>query len=286
MEIIYGNIIADNIKSSMKQKIDDIRAQGKRLPLLSVVLVGNNAASNSYVRGKEKACASIGMLQQTIRLDENVSQKELSDVIVNLNLDPKVDGILVQMPLPEHLNSRIIQNTISPLKDVDGLTDINMGMLVHKKNCLIPCTPLGVMELLKYYNIDVAGKNVAIVGRSDLVGRPMAEVMINNDATVTLCHSKTKNLKDITKNADVLVVAVGKAKLITSDMVKDGVVVVDVGINRLEDGSLCGDVDFDGVSSKCSYITPVPGGVGQMTVLELGYNTYKAYLLRQEKRVL
>ena len=161
-----------------------------------------------------------------------------------------------------------------------------MGMLVHKKNCLIPCTPLGVMELLKYYNIDVAGKNVVIVGRSDLVGRPMAEVMINSDATVTLCHSKTNNLKDITKNADILVVAIGKAKLITSDMVKDGVVVVDVGINRLEDGSLCGDVDFDGVSSKCSYITPVPGGVGQMTVLELGYNTYKAYLLRQEKRVL
>lgn len=253
---------------------------------LTVIQVGDDSASNIYVKQKSKLANNLEFNFNHIKLEENVTEEEVLNIINSLNRDNCVDGILVQMPLPEHLNSRIIQNTISPLKDVDGLTDINMGMLVHKKNCLVPCTPLGVMELLKYYNIDVAGKNVVIVGRSDLVGRPMAEVMINNDATVTLCHSKTKNLKDITKNADVLVVAVGKAKLITSDMVKDGVVVVDVGINRLEDGSLCGDVDFDGVSSKCSYITPVPGGVGQMTVLELGYNTYKAYLLRQEKRVL
>lgn len=276
-------------KEVKRIKLEELKNEVLKLdrPLgLTVIQVGDDSASNIYVKQKSKMANNLEFNFNHIKLEENVTEEEVLKIINSLNRDNCVDGILVQMPLPEHLNSRIIQNTISPLKDVDGLTDINMGMLVHKKNCLVPCTPLGVMELLKYYNIDVAGKNVVIVGRSNLVGRPMAEVMINNDATVTLCHSKTKNLKDITKNADVLVVAVGKAKLITSDMVKDGVVVVDVGINRLEDGSLCGDVDFDGVSSKCSYITPVPGGVGQMTVLELGYNTYKAYLLRQEKRVL
>lgn len=276
-------------KEVKRIKLEELKNEVLKLdrPLgLTVIQVGDDSASNIYVKQKSKMANNLEFNFNHIKLEENVTEEEVLKIINSLNRDNCVDGILVQMPLPEHLNSRIIQNTISPLKDVDGLTDINMGMLVHKKNCLVPCTPLGVMELLKYYNIDVAGKNVVIVGRSNLVGRPMAEVMINNDATVTLCHSKTKNLKDITKNADVLVVAVGKAKLITSDMVKDGVVVVDVGINRLEDGSLCGDVDFDDVSSKCSYITPVPGGVGQMTVLELGYNTYKAYLLRQEKRVL
>ncbi len=276
-------------KEVKRIKLEELKNEVLKLdrPLgLTVIQVGDDSASNIYVKQKSKMANNLEFNFNHIKLEENVTEEEVLKIINSLNRDNCVDGILVQMPLPEHLNSRIIQNTISPLKDVDGLTDINMGMLVHKKNCLVPCTPLGVMELLKYYNIDVAGKNVVIVGRSDLVGRPMAEVMINNDATVTLCHSKTKNLKDITKNADVLVVAVGKAKLITSDMVRDGVVVVDVGINRLEDGTLCGDVDFDGVSSKCSYITPVPGGVGQMTVLELGYNTYKAYLLRQEKRVL
>lgn len=276
-------------KEVKRIKLEELKNEVLKLdrPLgLTVIQVGDDSASNIYVKQKSKMANNLEFNFNHIKLEENVTEEEVLKIINSLNRDNCVDGILVQMPLPEHLNSRVIQNAISPLKDVDGLTDINMGMLVHKKNCLVPCTPLGVMELLKYYNIDVAGKNVVIVGRSDLVGRPMAEVMINNDATVTLCHSKTKNLKDITKNADVLVVAVGKAKLITSDMVKDGVVVVDVGINRLEDGSLCGDVDFDGVSSKCSYITPVPGGVGQMTVLELGYNTYKAYLLRQDKRVL
>lgn len=276
-------------KEVKRIKLEELKNEVLKLdrPLgLTVIQVGDDSASNIYVKQKSKMANNLEFNFNHIKLEEDVTEEEVLKIINSLNRDNCVDGILVQMPLPEHLNSRIIQNTISPLKDVDGLTDINMGMLVHKKNCLVPCTPLGVMELLKYYNIDVAGKNVVIVGRSDLVGRPMAEVMINNDATVTLCHSKTKNLKDITKNADVLVVAVGKAKLITSDMVKDGVVVVDVGINRLEDGSLCGDVDFDDVSSKCSYITPVPGGVGQMTVLELGYNTYKAYLLRQDKRVL
>ena len=186
------------------------------------------------------------------------------------------------MPVSEHLDSKVIQNAINPLKDVDGLTDINMGKLVHKKECLVPCTALGIMELLNYYNIPVISKNVVVVGRSDLVGRPVAELLINASATVTLCHSKTKDLASITRGADILIVAVGKSRLITKDMVKDGAVVIDVGINKLEDGSLCGDVDFENVKDKCSYITPVPGGVGQMTVLELGFNTYKAYLLRHK----
>jgi methylenetetrahydrofolate dehydrogenase (NADP+) / methenyltetrahydrofolate cyclohydrolase len=231
-------------KEVKRIKLEELKNEVLKLdrPLgLTVIQVGDDSASNIYVKQKSKLANNLEFNFNHIKLEENVTEEEVLNIINSLNRDNCVDGILVQMPLPEHLNSRIIQNTISPLKDVDGLTDINMGMLVHKKNCLVPCTPLGVMELLKYYNIDVAGKNVVIVGRSDLVGRPMAEVMINNDATVTLCHSKTKNLKDITKNADVLVVAVGKAKLITSDMVKDGVVVVDVGINRLEDGSLSGE---------------------------------------------
>ena len=190
------------------------------------------------------------------------------------------------MPIPKHLDAKNIQNAIDSEKDVDGLTDINMGRLVHGRECLMPCTPLGIYELLTFYDIDISGANVVVVGRSNLVGRPMAEVMINKDATVTLCHSKTKDLASITRGADILIVAVGKSKFIKSEMVKEGAVVVDVGINRAEDGSLCGDVDFDNVSSKCSYITPVPGEVRQMTVLELGYNTYKAYLLRHKKRVL
>ena len=217
-----------------------------------------------------------------IKLEDDVTIEGILRIIDELNNDEEVDGILVQMPVSEHLDSKVIQNAINPLKDVDGLTDINMGKLVHKKECLVPCTALGIMELLNYYNIPVISKNVVVVGRSDLVGRPVAELLINASATVTLCHSKTKDLASITRGADILIVAVGKSRLITKDMVKDGAVVIDVGINKLEDGSLCGDVDFENVKDKCSYITPVPGGVGQMTVLELGFNTYKAYLLRHK----
>ena len=187
------------------------------------------------------------------------------------------------MPIPNHLNAKKIQNAILPSKDVDGLTDINMGRLSHNVDSLVPCTPMGIIDLLKYYNIDISGKNVVIVGRSDLVGKPLASLMINHDATVTLCHSKTENLSFYTKNADILVAAIGKANFIKKEDVKDGAVVVDVGINRLEDGKLHGDVFFDDVKDKVSYITPVPGGVGQMTVAELGYNTYKAHFIRTKE---
>ncbi len=191
--------------------------------------------------------------------------------------------IILQLPIPEGFDSKRIINTISPLKDVDGLTDINMGRLVHNEESLVPCTPLGIMDLLKYYNIEVKGKRVVVVGRSDLVGKPIFSLMTNADATVTLCHSKTEDISKITKKADILVAAIGQANFIGADDIRKGCVVIDVGINRMEDGTLKGDVDFESVKDKVSYITPVPGGVGQMTVAELGRNTYKAYLLRNKK---
>ena len=277
MEIIYGNIIADNIKSSIKQKIDDIRAQGKRLPLLSVVLVGNNAASNSYVRGKEKACASIGMLQQTIRLDENVSQKELSDVIVNLNLDPKVDGILVQMPLPEHLDETAVLELIDPQKDVDGLHPMNAGWLLTNRPGFIPCTPQGVMAMLDSIGYkDLSGKRAVVCGRSNLVGKPVALLLQNRNATVTVVHSKTPDIETIASQADILIVAMGVSQMVNENWVKEGAVVIDVGINRVN-GKLVGDCDFESVSKKASYVSPVPKGVGPMTVCMLLSNTLDAY---------
>ena len=209
--------------------------------------------------------------------------RELLSIINELNNNDLVDGILVQMPIPKSLDTKRIQNAIMPDKDVDGLTDINMGRLVHNRESLVPCTPIGIIDLLDYYNIPIEGKNVVIIGRSDLVGKPMATLMTNRNATVTLCHSKTSNLEFYTKSADILVAAIGIPKYIKENMVKEGAVIIDVGINRMEDNSLCGDVDFDNVKDKVSYITPVPGGVGQMTVAELAVNTYKAHILRKNK---
>lgn len=278
LELLDGKVVKTMALEGLKKLVNEIER-----PLgLTVIQVGDNASSNIYIKQKRKMAEFLGFNFNHIKLDVDVTLEEILKTIDELNHDEEVDGILVQMPVPEHLDSKVIQNAIDPLKDVDGLTDINMGKLVHKKECLVPCTALGIMELLNYYNISVTSKNVVVVGRSDLVGRPVAELLINSSATVTLCHSKTKDLASVTRGADILIVAVGKSRLITEDMVKDGAVVIDVGINKLEDGSLCGDVDFENVKDKCSYITPVPGGVGQMTVLELGFNTYKAYLLRHK----
>ena len=224
-------------------------------------------------------CSYIGYEYEHIKLD-NVTTDDVLEVIGKLNNDTTVNGILVQLPLPKEIDSDKIVNAISPLKDVDGLTDINNGLLFHDKDTLYSCTPYGIMELLDRYNINVSGKHVVIVGRSSLVGKPMAMMMLNRDATVTICHSKTKNLEEYTKKADVLIVAIGKANFITSDMVSDNTVVVDVGISRTENG-LCGDVDFESVKDKCSYITPVPGGVGQMTVAMLAKNVLKAYEMQK-----
>lgn len=278
LELLDGKVVKTMALEGLKKLVNEIER-----PLgLTVIQVGDNASSNIYIKQKRKMAEFLGFNFNHIKLDVDVTLEEILKIIDELNHDEEVDGILVQMPVPEHLDSKVIQNAIDPLKDVDGLTDINMGKLVHKKECLVPCTALGIIELLNYYNISVTSKNVVVVGRSDLVGRPVAELLINSSATVTLCHSKTKDLASVTRGADILIVAVGKSRLITEDMVKDGAVVIDVGINKLEDGSLCGDVDFENVKDKCSYITPVPGGVGQMTVYSIFENLYKAYKLQNK----
>lgn len=246
---------------------------------LAVIQIGNDPASNIYVSNKNKTAAKLGCNFIHIKFDETVEEKEVLEKIDELNYDEDIDGILVQMPTPKHLNETLIQNRVKSYKDVDGLTDINAGLLVHNKDSLISCTPHGILTLLNYYDIKISKKHVVIVGRSNLVGKPLINLMLNNDATVTVCHSKTENLFDITKTADILIVAVGRPNFIKEDMVKDGAVVVDVGINRVDD-KIVGDVDFDSVSKKVSAITPVPGGVGQMTILELFNNLYKAYHLR------
>lgn len=274
----------------VKEKIlKDLKSEVSKLdrPLgLVVIQLGDDPASSLYVRQKEKMAELLGYSFRHIKLSADVTEKDLLIEINNLNNDDLVDGILVQMPIPKHLDQKIIQNAISPYKDVDGLTDVNMGKLVHGEEALVPCTPKGIMRLLKFYKIDVLGRNVVIVGRSDLVGKPLASLMINSHATVTLCHSRSKDLAKITKKADILVTAIGKPKLIGRNYVKRGTVVVDVGINRLTDGTLCGHVNFEEVKDKVSYITPVPVGVGQMTVAELGENPYKAYLLKNKKESL
>lgn len=270
-------------KSLKKQIIQELATEVYSMsykPSLVVIQVGDDPASNIYIRNKAKMCENIGYRYELKKYSDNVTEELLLKEIDNLNNDNSVNGILVQMPLPSHLDEIKIQNSISPLKDVDGLTDINMGMLAHKKETLFPCTAIGIIELLDYYNVDVSGKNVVVVGRSNLVGRPVAELFINRNATVTVCHSYTKNLANITKKADILVVAVGVYNLITSDMVKEDCIIIDVGINSI-DGKMCGDVDFDRVVNKVKGITPVPGGVGQMTVAELAKNILKAYKLQQ-----
>lgn len=280
MELLDGKVVKARLLEDLKSKIEKLNVKLG----LTVIQVGEDPASSVYVRQKNKMAESLGFNFNHIKLDENIKEKELLNIIEELNNDDNVDGILVQMPIPNHLNAKKVQNAILPCKDVDGLTDINMGRLSHNIDSLVPCTPMGIIDLLKHYNIDISGKNVVIIGRSDLVGKPLASLMTNNDATVTLCHSKTKNLSFYTKNADILVAAIGRANFIKKEDVKDGAIIVDVGINRMEDGKLCGDVLFEEVKDKASYITPVPGGVGQMTVAELGYNTYKAHIIRENNK--
>lgn len=270
--ILDGKKVKNIILDELKNEVSNLSIK----PKLVVVQVGNNEASNVYIKQKGNMCNYIGYEYEHIKLDENTSQDEMLKIIDKLNNDLNVNGILVQLPLPNHIDSKVIVNSISPLKDVDGLTDLNNGMLFHNKDSLYSCTPYGVMELLSRYNISVSKKHVVIVGRSDLVGKPMAMMMLNGDATVTVCHSKTNNLSEITRMADILVVAVGIPNFITGDMVSDNTIVIDVGISRTVSG-LCGDVDFDSVVEKCSYITPVPGGVGPMTVAMLAKNVFKAY---------
>ena len=275
MKILDGKAVSLKVKESVKVRADELKKFGVE-PTLAVVLVGEDKASQTYVRAKEKACNEYGIKSVAHRLSENTTQNELLALINVLNLDDSIHGILVQLPLPKHIDTEAILAMINPAKDVDGFHAVNVGKLVSGLDGFVPCTPLGVMEILKEYDIEVAGLNAVVIGRSNIVGKPMANLLLNASATVTVTHSKTKNLKEICKNADLIVAAIGKPFFLKADMVKEGAVVVDVGINRLDDGRLVGDVDFEEVAPKCSYITPVPGGVGPMTIAMLLNNTILA----------
>lgn len=274
---INGKKLRDEKLLELKGKLEEL---DEKLSL-AVLQVGDDEASKVYVRQKEKMALELGYGFQHLKFKEDIKEEDLLKEINNLNEDDSVDGILVQMPIPKHLNPNVVQNAISPFKDVDGLTDVNAGKMLHNTNGLVPCTPKGILDMLDAYNIEIEGTNVVVIGRSMLVGKPVATLLSNRNATVVLCHSKTVDLKKYTLNADIIVCAVGKPLFLKEDMVKDGAVVIDVGISRI-DGKLYGDVDFEKVKDKCSYITPVPGGVGPMTVAELASNVYDAHILRRK----
>ena len=279
--ILNGKELAKKMRKEIKAEVERLKSEYNITPFLGVILVEGNPASEVYVRNKEKACKKVGIESYTQRYPPDVPEQVVLDKIKEWNEDPKVNGILVQLPLPSHIDEEKIIEYISPAKDVDGFHPINLGKILRgREDALVPCTPQGVIELLLHYGIDPAGKDVVVIGRSLIVGRPLANLLSlkrrGGNATVTLCHTKTKDLKKYTLNADILIVAVGRPKVVTADMVKEGAVVVDVGVNRLPDGSLCGDVDFEEVSKKVSWISPVPGGVGPMTVTMLLWNTLKA----------
>lgn len=282
MTIIDGKAVSAAVKDEVKNEVEQLKKSGS-VPCLAVVLVGNDPASKVYVGNKKKACEYCGIKSLEYLLDENTTEEELLSLINVLNNDSAVNGILVQLPLPKHINEEHIINSIVPSKDVDAFHPVNVGKIMIGNPDFLPCTPAGVMEMLKKYNIETCGKDCVIIGRSNIVGKPMAMLMLAANSTVTVCHSKTANIKEKCKNADIIIAAVGKAGFVTADMVKDGAVVIDVGINRNSEGKLCGDVDFESVSQKASYITPVPGGVGPMTIATLMKNTLAAFKLTLNK---
>lgn len=273
--IIDGKSLAKKIRENLKIECDELKKQ-EIIPKLAVIMVGNNAASKVYVKNKSKACEEIGVEYEEYLLDENIEQDELNQLIQKLNEDKKTNGILLQSPIPKHLNINEAFKMITYRKDVDGFTPSSVGKLVIGEDTFISCTPYGVIKMFEEYNIDLTGKNVVILGRSNIVGKPLAQCCLNKNATVTICHSKTKDLAQHTKNADIIIAAIGKSKFVTADMLKKDVVVIDVGINRGEDGKITGDVDFENVKEIASYITPVPGGVGPMTIAMLMNNVIKA----------
>lgn len=274
-QIIDGKAISGRIKDELKEEVARKKAEGKEAAL-AVIQVGNDPASTVYVGNKKKACAYIGIESKSYELPEETTQDELLDLIDRLNDDPTVTGILVQLPVPKHIDEDMIIRRISPGKDVDGFHPMSVGALCIGEKGFVSCTPAGVMKLLEYSGIDPAGKECVVVGRSNIVGKPMALLLLRANGTVTVCHSKTKNLKEVCRRADILVVAVGRPKMIDDEYIKEGAVVIDVGIHRMDDGKLCGDVDFDKVAGRCSAITPVPGGVGPMTIAMLMYNVVSA----------
>lgn len=274
-EILNGKVVSDYVKTQVKLKTDELKTKGIE-PCLAVIIVEGDPASRVYVNNKKRACEVCGIKSLEYALPGDVSEEELLTLIDKLNNDSSVHGILCQLPVPKHIDEKKVIDAISPLKDVDGFSAENVGKIWLGDYEFSPCTPMGVIEILDYYNIPVEGRNCVVVGRSNIVGKPMAALLLERNATVTVCHSRTKDLSFFTKNADIIVAAVGRPNFITADMVSEGAVVIDVGINRLESGKLCGDVDFDAVSEKAGYITPVPGGCGPMTIAVLMKNTLAA----------
>ena len=273
--IIDGKSLAKQIRVDLKEEIIELKK--KRInPKLAVIMVGDDKASKVYVKNKSKACEDVGIEYEEYLLNADIEMNELLDLIDRLNADESISGILLQSPIPNHLNIKEAFKRIDYKKDVDGFNPINVGKLTIGEDCFISCTPYGVIKVLEHYNIPMEGKNAVIIGRSNIVGKPLIQCLLNKNATVTVCHSKTENIEEYTKKADILIAAVGKAKFIKSDMVKDGATVIDVGINRNKDGKLEGDVDFENIKDKASYITPVPGGIGPMTIAMLMYNVVKA----------
>lgn len=273
MKILDGKALSLEIKNQLKEKVAEFKQKYNKEITLAVILVGENPASKIYVNNKIKAAEYVGIKSLSLKLPEDSTQKEVEELILSLSNDNNIDGILVQLPLPKHLDEDYLLNLIPVSKDVDGFTEINSGKLSQGKDCLLPCTPAGIIELIKSENIKLAGKNAVVIGRSNIVGKPIANLLLKENCTVTVCHSKTNNIGDFAKKADVLVVAIGKPCFVTADMVKDEAVIIDVGINRTESG-LKGDVDYESVKDKASFITPVPGGVGPMTIAMLMKNTY------------
>ena len=275
MEIIDGKKLAKTTRENLRLEVEELKENGIN-PKLAVIMVGNNSASQIYVRNKSRACDEVGIEFEEYLLPATTEQSELLNLIDKLNKQEDINGILLQSPIPDGLDINEAFRKISPEKDVDGFHPVNVGKLVLGQDTFVSCTPYGIMKMFEAYNIDLEGKNAVVIGRSNIVGKPMSHCLLNKNATVTICHSRTKNLAEITKRADILVAAIGKAEFVKADMVKEGVVVIDVGINRTEEGKLKGDVDFENVSKKASYITPVPGGVGPMTIAMLMYNVVKA----------
>jgi methylenetetrahydrofolate dehydrogenase (NADP+)/methenyltetrahydrofolate cyclohydrolase len=283
MQLIDGKKISQDIKDEVKAKVAELKEKGREISL-AVILVGDNSASAVYVRNKKKACEYVGIRSLSYELPEATTQDELVKLVEELNGREDVDGILVQLPLPKHIDEDLIIRTIAPDKDVDGFSPINVGRLSIGEKGIVSCTPNGIIELLKRSDISIDGKHCVIIGRSNIVGKPMGMLLLRENGTVTICHSHTKDLKSITKQADILVAAIGKAKFVTSEFVKDGAAVIDVGMDRDENGKLCGDVDFDDVSKVAGALTPVPGGVGPMTIAMLMTNCVDAALLRDSKK--
>ncbi len=284
MQILDGKALAQKIEKNVASQVVDLKADTERTPGLAVILVGQDPASAAYVKMKKKACDRVGFYSVTHEMPEDISQEAIENTITMMNQNPNIDGILVQLPLPPQIDTTKILELVDPTKDVDGFHPYNVGRLVTNLDGFVPCTPLGVMELLAEYNIDVKGKNCVVVGASNIVGKPMAALLLNADATVEICHIFTDDLKKHTQDADIILVGVGVINLIKEDMVKEDAIIIDIGINRADNGKLVGDVDFENVAPKCSYITPVPGGVGPMTIAMLLSNTLKAAKLNIQKK--